>query len=205
MRQHVRHIFAAFVMMSAALSASSAQIAPPIELCSPTQQYCVTILETALPGADPDNEFFTIAVRRGKNYLSKNGTEGYLLNAFWSPDGKYVAVNNRRANSGDYLWVFRLSDGRALKKPVDAGPERPTKDYEKQERALIRPVTVAYPDLTYDALNKLFLEADGWTPSGELRVTTDFSFWKKGHVLLSQAFKIEGDKLVLTHEHVKKP
>jgi hypothetical protein len=73
-----------------------------------------------LPGSDPYDGFFTIAVRSGKQYVAKYRTEGYLIDAFWSPDGRYVAVDNRRANSGDYLWVFRLPDGRSIKMPVDA-------------------------------------------------------------------------------------
>jgi hypothetical protein len=46
-------------------------------------------------------------VRSGKQNVAKYRTEGYLIDAFWSPDGRYVAVDNRRANSADYLWVFR--------------------------------------------------------------------------------------------------
>ena len=80
-----------------------------------------------------DDGFFTIAVRNGKQYVAKYPTEGYLIDAFWSPDGRYVAVDNRRANSGDYLWVFRLRDGHAIKMPVDAQPQHDDDVCEKSK------------------------------------------------------------------------
>src|ERR1700692_2206967 len=83
-----------------------AQEKPLEELYSLDKRYSVTILHSALPGSDPYNGFFTIAMRRGKRELAKYPTQGYLIDAFWSPDGSYVAVDNRRGNSGDYLWVF---------------------------------------------------------------------------------------------------
>ena len=182
-----------------------AQEMPPRELCSPDQQYCVTVLDTALPGADPQDEFFTIAVKHGDRFLSKHGTMGYLLSAFWSPDGKYVAVNNRRANSGDYLWVFRLRDGQPLKVPADAGPKRLASYYAKQQDEALQHICRDYHDLTPNDLNKMFLEASAWTLAGELKVETDYSFWKKGHVIVSHKFKVSGDKLIVTYEQIERP
>src|SRR5438132_3984464 len=75
---------------------SIAQEKPPEELYSPDKRYSVTILHSALPGSDPYAGFFTIAVRSGKHDLAKFPTEGYLIDAFWCPDGRYVAVDNRR-------------------------------------------------------------------------------------------------------------
>src|SRR5213592_2269154 len=106
-----------------ALGVSIAQCAmreddPPDELFSPDKRYSVKMLHTALPGSGPYG-FFTLTVRAGDRVLSEFPTIGYLIDAFWSPDGRYVAVDNRRGNSGDYLWVFSLTDGHAIKKPVD--------------------------------------------------------------------------------------
>ena len=119
-------------------AAMAAQDEPPAELCSPDKRYCVAILHTALPGADPYDGFFTIAVRSGQRYIAKYPTMGFLLDAFWSPDGTYVAVDNRRANSGDYLCVFRLSDGHAIWMPVDAVPGHPGDAYEKYAEDLVQ-------------------------------------------------------------------
>jgi hypothetical protein len=124
---------------------SVAQEKPPEELYSPDQRHSVRILHSALPGSDPDEGFFTIAVRNGKRYVAKYPTEGYLIDAFWSPDGRYVVVDNRRANSGDYLWVFRLRDGRAIKMPVDAQPRHGDDVYDKYAEEVVHRVTAVYP------------------------------------------------------------
>jgi hypothetical protein len=138
---------------------------PPEVLYSPDQRYSVRILDSALPGADPYDGFFTIAVRNGHEYIAKYPTIGYLIDAFWSPDRKYVAVDNRRANSGDYLWVFRLSDGRAIRMPVDAAPGHADDTYEKYAEDMVQRVTRKFPELTYHEFTKLFTFAHAWTKS----------------------------------------
>jgi hypothetical protein len=56
---------------------SIAQEKPPEELYSPDQRYSVRILHSALPGSDPYDGFFTIAVRSGKQDVAKYRTEGW--------------------------------------------------------------------------------------------------------------------------------
>ena len=99
-------------------------VSPPDELPSPDGKYEVAILHQALPHTDPHYEFFTLTVSRGGHVLTRFPTCGYLLKAYWSADGKYAAINNRRGNSGDYLWVFSLRNGRALRVPDDARTDR---------------------------------------------------------------------------------
>jgi hypothetical protein len=164
-------------------------------------------LATALPGTDPNDGFCTIAVRRGHEYIAKYPTIGYLIDAFWSPDGKYVAVDNRRANSGDYLWVFRLNDGHAIRMPVDAVPGHPEDVYEKYAEGLVQRVTHKFPELTYGEFRKLFTFAKDWTKSGELLVKTNFAFRNlpDGQIaILLQTYRVRGDKLVLVNEVVDK-
>jgi hypothetical protein len=185
---------------------SIAQEKPPEELYSPDKRYSVTILHSALPGSDPYNGFFTMAVRSGKQDLAKHPTQGYLIDAFWSPDGKYVAVDNRRGNSGDYLWVFSLRDGSAIKMPIEAGPKRPTEYYERILRDIVARVTAVYPELTYDQFNKLFTLAQGWTKSGELQVKTNMKFRNLENeiAVLWETYRVEQDKLVLVDHKVQK-
>jgi len=201
------------MLAAASLAAflSSAAIAaedkPPEELYSADQRYSVRILHNALPGADPHDGFFTIAVRSGKQYIAKYPTIGFLLDAFWGPDGNYVAVDNRRANSGDYLWVFRLSDGRPIRMPVDAAPGHPEDAYEKYTADLVKRVTRKFPELTYDEFRKLFTFAKGWTNAGDLIVKTNFAFRNLPEdqiAILLQTFKITDDKLVLIDEKADK-
>jgi hypothetical protein len=199
------------IVLALAAFASEATIAgdegPPEELYSSDQRYSVRILHSALPGADPYGGFFTIAVRSGQQYIAKYPTIGYLLDAFWSPDGRYVAVDNRRGNSGDYLWVFRLSDGRAIRTPVDAVSDHPEDAYEKCTEDLVQRVARQFPELTYSEFRKLFTSAKGWTSSGDLLVKTNFAFRNLPEdqvAILLQTFKIADDKLVLIDEKADK-
>jgi hypothetical protein len=204
-----RAVGLAFVALPAFLSlaAVAAEDRPPDELYSPDHHYSVTILHSALPGADPYDGFFTIALRSGQQDIAKYPTTGFLLDAFWSPDRKYVAVDNRRANSGDYLWVFRLTDGRAIRMPVDAAPSHPEDAYEKYAEGLVARVTRKFPELTHGEFRKLFTFAKRWTDSGDLVVKTNFAFRNlpDGQIaILLQTFKIAGDALVLMEEKADK-
>ncbi len=196
-------ILPAIALVALSSAAIAAEDEPPAELCSVDRQHCITILHSALPGSDPYNGFFTIAVRRGQQYMAKYPTIGYLIDAFWSPDTKYVAVDNRRSNSGDYLWVFRLSDGRAIRMPVDAVPVHPEDAYEKYVEDLVYHVSRKFPELTSREFRKLFTFAKGWTNSRDLIVKTNFAFRNLPEhqiAVLLQTFRVADDKLVLIDE-----
>jgi len=77
---------------------------PPAEVCSRDNKYCVHMIPT--PG-HPDE--CTLRVSASGTTLVESPTMGYLLDVFFSPDNKYVAINNRRANAGDYLWVIFIA------------------------------------------------------------------------------------------------
>jgi hypothetical protein len=188
-------------------AATAAEDTPPAEIYSPNHRFSVRILQSALPGSDPDNGFFTIGIRHDRRYLAKYPTIGFLLDAFWSPDEKYVAVDNRRSNSGDYLWVFRLKEGRAVRMPADAVPRQPDQAYEKYAKDLVQRVTQKFPELTYGSFRKLFTFAKGWTSSGDLLVKTNFAFENLPDdqvAILLQTFRVAGDKLLLVDEQVDK-
>jgi len=187
-------------------AANAAENEPPEELYSPDHRYSVRILHSGLPGADPYDGIFTIAVRSGQQYIAKYPTIGYLLEAFWSPDGKYVAVDNRRANSGDYLWLFRLSDGHAVRMPVDAAPGHAEDTYEKYAKDMVQRVTRKFPELTYHEFTKLFTFAHAWTSSGELQVKTNVGFRNLPDQIafVLQTYKIASEKLILIDEKVEK-
>ena len=106
---------------------------------------------------------------------------GYLLNVFFSPDNGYVAINNRRANAGDYLWVISLPNGKAIKMPDDVA-----EDLGKKEAGAIAgnhwsdqsiPEIIALcPTCTSDDLRHSFLYSTGWKTPGELEVVEEFEF-----------------------------
>jgi hypothetical protein len=87
-------------------------------LRSPDGRYSVEIVQKPMRKADATLDFFTLVLSSKGKPVARVPSYGHLTAAFWSDDGNYVAVNNRRGNSGDYLWVFRLADGDALKRPM---------------------------------------------------------------------------------------
>lgn len=166
----------------------------PRQLCSSGSTYCVKIVPTSLPGSNPYNEFYTIVIARHGNILSKFPTQGYLINALWSPDGKYVAVNNRRANSGDYLWIFRLSDGKPLKRPRDEDVEN-----------IVSQVTHRYSQFAMDTLNRRYTLARRWKNAHDLEVRTKLQFFNLDDAVLhvDEVYTVQGEELVPTDRQVE--
>jgi len=189
-----------FVLCLVALVVSLARAtdseAPPSELFSPDKTQKVEIIEKAMPGADPEGDCYTLVLTAHGKTIGKFATQGYLINAFWSPDNKYVAVNNRRANAGDYLWVLSSSDSHAVKIPDDSDPAT---------QALVDRVVKKFPEYKTASYDRSLVEAWGWTPAGELTVKTRLSF---DHVpflfVLADVYKIEGGKLVLEATMIEK-
>lgn len=152
---------------------------PPPDLCARDGDYCVKIIRKRLPDA-PEGEEFTLIVSSKARILARFPTYGYLLSAFWSPDNRYVAINNRRANAGDYLWVISLGDGNLLKIPADLATELRKEELGNLKgddpRQTMREVTRRFPDCTEDKLAHDFLFAGGWKSPTELLVIKEFQF-----------------------------
>ncbi|MDR1305223.1 MAG: DUF4234 domain-containing protein [Verrucomicrobiales bacterium] len=70
-------------------------------------------LDEPVPGAPASLER-TLLVLRGTREVARVPVSGSFLGAFASPDNKYLAVNQRPANAGNYVRVFRR-DGVELK------------------------------------------------------------------------------------------
>jgi hypothetical protein len=124
---------------------------PPAEIYSPGKKYSVTLTHNAGPGSDYNRGSFTLKLLANGKAISQFPTEGYLLGAYWSPDGKYVAVNNYREKSGDYLWVLSLENGKAIHVPDDSNPKK-----------LVAVINDKFPDYTFDALQHWSTRAAGW-------------------------------------------
>ena len=155
-------IFASSLALGLSLTLGSfAQSEPRKKISSPNGKYSVQIVDEAQPGADSLDEFTLILSANGKD-VAKVPTFGYLRAAHWSDDGKYVAVNNRRGNSGDYVWVFDLQSGNALKKPDD-------KLGETWEAAAAKAVGKELPSANEDTLIRGWVTAQGWK-AGHLQV-----------------------------------
>jgi hypothetical protein len=163
---------------SAAGKESSAQTEwkPSTELRSADHEYCVKIVARA-----QDLDHRELIVSSKTRVLTQFPTFGYLMDAFWSPDNEYVAINNRRANAGDYLWVISLSGGVALKMPDDLASEIGKKNlshingddpWGKTERE----VTTRFTECAHDRLDHKFLFAQGWKSASELLVLEELQF-----------------------------
>lgn len=170
MRRVLRFVLGASVVLSGFGQANS----PPAELVSPDRQSRIRLIASALPGSDPTEGFFTIVVEAHDKVIQQCPTMGYLTNAMWSPDYRYVAVNNRRGNSGDYLWVFSLADGAVPQAPNDAF------GLVFADRACRK-----LPELSIDDFDTFVNTAKGWTGPNQLTTETRLTFHQlRGAIIL---------------------
>jgi hypothetical protein len=133
---------------------------PPTHVDSPDKRFVVEIQQI-----NPDAKSLDrlIIIRDAGKEIARQKTVGYLLNVFWDDTGRYVAINNRRANAGDYVWIFSLPDGKCIK-TADSG----------QFRFLMEPALNSFKRLdaraTDQKLEKIWIRAKGWFGSGKLLV-----------------------------------
>jgi len=160
---------------------SSAQInwKPSTELCSADHEYCVKIVAKT-----QDVDHRELIVSSKTRVLAQFPTFGYLMDAFWSPDNKYVAITNRRANAGDYLWVISLKDGAALKMPDDLATEIGKKNLGRINGddpwgKTVQEVTTRFTECAHGRLDHKFLFAQGWKSASELLVMEELQFSKE--------------------------
>jgi len=77
---------------------------------SPDGSYSAEIIEYSA------NSRVLMIKKDGKTIIEES-CSGFLLGVMWSPGGNYVAINERRGNSGDYLWIVDLQKAKVLKAP----------------------------------------------------------------------------------------
>lgn len=201
-------LFTASILISLnAQSKDTSDWKPPAKICSKDQSYCVAILEKSLADRSakgrisseyPEIEERTLVISAKGRTIAEYPTFGYLLSAFWSSDGKYVAVNNRRANSGDYLWVISLADGKAIKVPDDLAPKRERDGLQESSSDLLKRVAQRFPKCTEDELTKDWLEGRAWKNQNELIVREDLKFFAGANVFyvrVDELYRIDGGKL----------
>src|SRR5262245_11229243 len=182
---------------------SSNASGPPSQVCSSDGKYCVRMKPTA---GRPDE--CTLRVSAGAKIFANFSTMGYLLDAFFSPDNAYVAINTRRSNSGDYLWVISLRDGRPIKIPDDVAEDAGKKGLGEIAGAhwsdQSRPGVIALcPTCTSDDLRHAFLFSTGWTRSGEFKVVEELEF-STGWIAVNHLCRPRETGLSVTDEKVVK-
>jgi len=174
---------------------------PPAEVCSRDNKYCVHMIPT--PG-HPDKCTLRISASGGTT-LAEFPTMGYLLDVFFSPDDAHVAINNRRANAGDYLWVISLPEGRALKVPDDVAEDLGKTELGKIKRdnwlESTPEILALCPTCTKDDLRHPFLYSTGWKSSTELKVVEELEF-SKGWIAANTVCQISGTGLSVAEHKV---
>jgi hypothetical protein len=93
------------------------------KLLSPDKSYSVEIIRKPSPGANGDDA--TLVIAKGEKAIAQvptSSSSDLPLEAYWSPNGKYVAVNKYGSirRGGDYLWVFALPSGNAVNRAGDS-------------------------------------------------------------------------------------
>ena len=136
---------------------------------------------------------FTLVVSKRQRVIARVPTIGYLIDAQWSPDGRYVAVNNRRGNSGDYVWVFSLKEGRAIKKPDDDSFSVPVQE--------IRRVCSECNDSNFD---KGLTTSKGWISADTLRVETRLRYYKTALLISHALYRVSGRRIQLVKQQIER-
>ena len=127
---------------------------PPI-FDSPDRRCRVEIIEKAMRGVVIEETPNTLLLILNGVVVARHPTLGQLIGVEWSPGGEFVAINNRRRNSGDYLWIFKLPEGRCLKSPDDKHGVRWT-------TAALLAVKEKNPEASETRLIRTWLTAEGW-------------------------------------------
>lgn len=157
---------------------------------SPDGKMEARIVQKAMPGTDGVTNFFTLEVLVNGKVINQLPTEGYLMAVHRSPDGKWLAINNRRGNQGDYLWVVSLSDGTVLKRADDALGTRwlgaATAEIEDQNKGA-----------SAESLSRNWITAEGWSKTGDLLVSIRVQYRGLGAFDYIAPAKLRNGKLVL--------
>jgi hypothetical protein len=83
---------------------------------SPQGDYKLVLSDTAEPFV------YKLSIMLRDREVTHYMFKGEIVTAYWSPLGKYVAINNHYGR-GWYPWIIRLEDGAVLR---SAGPVRPS-------------------------------------------------------------------------------
>jgi hypothetical protein len=141
------------------------------EVWSSEDKKCVVRIADSI-GAEKSDLNREIEISVGGRILARLKTIGYLMDVKWSASGEFVAINNRRASSGDYLWVVSLSNGQVIRKPDDPFRFRPS----------VFPSSSEYgPD---SDVFRMFIIANRWDSDGSLLVERSFSYKNKNNTVI---------------------
>jgi hypothetical protein len=141
------------------------------EVWTSDDKKCLVRIADAV-GAEQSDLNREIEISVDGRILARLRTIGYLMDVKWSQSGEFVAINNRRASSGDYLWVVSLSNGQVIRKPDDPFRFRPS-------------VFVSSSEYGSDSdVFRMFIIANRWDSDGSLLVERSFSYKDKNNTVI---------------------
>lgn len=148
------------------------------------------------PPGSPYDYDRTLAVFHLDRSLSEFPTLGFLSDVEWSPGNKFVAVSNRRANSGDYLWVFSLADGKPVKVPEDQDDAKGVSAVGDVEARVLR----KFPEYSGRKIDRYFIAPDGWRSATELKVEIRVRFFRSPVVTIHDVYRVTAARIVRFQE-----
>lgn len=175
----------------------------PDKRSSPDDRHSLEIAPTAMHGARPDATA-TLVVRAGEKVLSRYSAEDLsIVTDLWSPDGKFVAAAQHTVGGGDRVWVFRLSNGKALKKPEHFKPVAGQPLYS--ERALAARVRAKFPELRRATFFSSGASVEDWTAQNELVIRAVVGFRENDDwVEIIDTYHVSAKGLHLVRRHMQK-
>jgi hypothetical protein len=188
----MRRIFVLILLFALPAMAKDPNWVPPKHVDSPDQRFSVD-MEPSKSGEEQNGNDEAMVIRESGKEIARRATFGFLLDVFWDDRGKYVAINNRQANAGDYLWVFSLPDGKCIKEPDSP-----------QLKPLSKLALDAFQRLdkraTDQKLEKVWVTGKGWWGDGKLliRFAARYGYTVgkfPAHFVYDAQAKISGSKL----------
>jgi len=141
---------------------------------SPSKEYSVRVSEI---GGNGGSAAHALDISYHGMIVAHYPFEGELVSAYWSPSGRYVAINNHSGHYGWWLWIVDLRDGHIIR----AENVVASSDYDRYSDYQ------CFPDLfdSAEARNKIGAIYGAYS-SDQMRLgyTTVGYGWRKGDLLL---------------------
>lgn len=143
----------------------------PAQYSSPDGQYTLKLEQAQ----NPEPGQYGITITHQKKTISSFNyiLEGNIIDVLWNPSCTGFSINNRHSVGGDYVWIFHLPSGVAVKRP----------DNENVQRTLIK-VHEKYPEYSNGNLRSHYTFACKWRSDTELLVCTILLFDKENEALV---------------------
>ena len=148
-----------------------------IRIDSPGNRFSLYLTDTA------EEWIYKLHIRKGNKTITTYTFSGAMMSAYWSPNFRYVVINNHDGHFGWWLWIISLSDGAVITRDGpchDPNYDRYSEvhDYGPDIFSIMEK-QIARLDKNYKKYNlrEGYLSiAYGWTENGDLKMFYEFPF-----------------------------